>query len=130
MRPLEHRQLLLALAVLLLPDELGRELLEAARRSPPHRPQLEIRQALVALVGPPEILLQRRELLLDAHRRAFLQLEPVEQALALVVERGQFLLELGPIAEQRDQAFVLGRDALPGEATGQATQARHRALMA
>ncbi len=89
---LEEGQLLLALAVLLLPREFAGELLEAPRRAAPDRPQLEVRQALVAFFRLAQVLLERRELLLDAHRGAFLQLQAVEQALPLVVERVEFLL--------------------------------------
>ena len=122
-RPFEDRQLLLALAVLLLAGQLAREVLEPARRRAPHGAQLEIGQALVAFVRSAEVLLEGSELLLDAHGCAFLQLEAVEQAMALVVERAQFLLQLGAIAEQRDQPLVLGRHALPRQPTGQAAQA-------
>ena len=121
--PLELRELRLALAILLLARELGGELLEAPRSDAPERLQLEIGQALVPFPGPPEIFLERGELLLDAHRRAFLQLQPVEQAMPLVVERVQFLLELRPVAEQLEQPLVFDGGFATAESIRQPPQA-------
>ncbi len=123
----ELGELGLALAILLLPREFGAELLEPLAGDAPERLQLEIREALVALVGAAEVLLERRHLLLDAHRRAFLQLEAVEQPVALVVERREFLLELDAIAEQREQPFVFDGWFATGQPVGQPAQALRQA---
>ena len=123
LHPFELGQLQLALAVLLLARELVRKLLEPVRRRAPDGAQLEIREALVALVRAAEVLLERGQLLLDAHRGAFLQLEAVEQPMALVVERAQLLLQFGAIAEQRDEALVVGGKVPSGEAVREAPQA-------
>ena len=123
----EIGELGLALAVLLLPREFGAELLEPLAGDAPERLQLVIREALVALVRAAEVLLERRHLLLDAHRRAFLQLEPVEQPVAIVVERREFFLELDAIAEQREEPFVFDGGFATGEPVGQPAQAFRQA---
>jgi hypothetical protein len=82
-------------------------LIESPRARAPNGAQLEIGEALEPFVRAAEILLQRVDLLLGPHRRAFLELQPVEQAMTLVVDRSQFLLELGPVPEQRDETLVL-----------------------
>src|SRR5688572_20363353 len=71
---LELRELLLALAILLLAAQFRGEELEAFRGTAPDRAQLKIRDALGGLLGPPEIALERRHLLLGALRRTFLEL--------------------------------------------------------
>ena len=118
----ELGELGLALAVLLLPRELGAELLEPLAGDAPERLQPVIREALVALVRAAEVLLERRHLLLDAHRRAFLQLEAVEQAVAIVIERRELLLQLDAIAEQRKQPFVFDVGFAAGEPMQQPAQ--------
>ncbi len=124
---LEFRQLLPALAVLLLPRKFGAELLQPLAGRPPQRLELVIGEALVALFGPAEVLLERRHLLLDAHRRAFLQLQAVEQAMAIVVERSELFLELDAIAEEREQALVFDGGFAAGQAVSQPAQAFRQA---
>jgi hypothetical protein len=68
-------------------------------------------------------LLERRELLLDAHRGAFLELQPVEQAVPLVVDLPQFLLEFRAVAEQLEQSLILGMGVASREAVCQPPQA-------
>ena len=94
-----------------------------ARSRTPDGAQLEIGEALVAFRRASEILLERVELLLDTHGGAFLELEPVEQPVALLVEGVQFLLELRTVAEQRDEPLVLRRHVPAREPGGEPTQA-------
>ena len=123
LRALEFGQLLPALAIFLLAREFRAELLEPLAGGAPQRLELVVSEALVTFVRAPEVLLERGHLLLDAHRRAFLQLQPVEQAVTIVVERREFFLELDPIAEEREQPLVFDGGFAAGEAEGQPAQA-------
>src|SRR4029077_1094055 len=102
--------------------ELGRKRLDAPRGAAPQGAQLKVGDGLGGFLGPAEGALERGHLLLRAVGRALLELQPVEQPVALVIERIEFLLELRAVLEQRDEALVLGRGSAVGQPVEEATQ--------
>jgi hypothetical protein len=112
----ELDELALALLVFLLALELAAELLELLAAGTPQRPQRVVRQSAKGKLGRAEQRLERLKFGGEPRRGAFLLLQPLAQLLQLRIEAGEFLLELGAVPVQLEEALLLGRVPAPAEA--------------
>src|SRR5579862_688050 len=98
-----------ALALLLLPRQIGDELCEELTPALPQATQLIEDERSVGGLGRAEARLERTHHVLDALRRCLLLLDEILEAVDLVLQSGVCLLQLGAIAEQCKHARVLRR---------------------
>src|SRR5882757_4450684 len=101
--------MLAAFPLVLLANQVAYALLDQLAAGLPQPPQLVENQRRITGVGHSQARLERVEHFLHALRCAFLLLDAVLETIDLVFQLTVGLLELGPVAEQREDAILLGR---------------------
>jgi hypothetical protein len=102
-------QMLTTFPIFLLTGQVRNHLLDQLAARLPQPPELVEHERGITGLGHPQPRLEGVEHLLDALRRALLLLDSLLQTIDLVLQAAVSLLELGPVAEQREDAILRGR---------------------